>query len=183
MNEVTNKATEVKASFLRLPLLVLTAWLLLGCVTTREQTAFQPVSSERALVRWQRGGNTLTSDAVCARAADGSVLVRLYKQSPAPLLELRLDADGRLTARGSLAGRGWSGPYGEAPFPLATWVSFLLTWQNAGSLPRGDREMHTAAARIAYRKTASGLQSLSLASLDTAETLTAIFRSGSDSSR
>ena len=180
MNCVTITDKDMKRTFFLLSLIALITTLLGGCATMPPPTAFQPVSSERALVRWQRGGNTLTSDAVCARAADGSVLVRLYKQSPAPLLELRLDADGRLTARGSLTGRGWSGSYGEAPFPLATWVSFLLTWQNADSLPRGDREMHTAAARIAYRKTASGLQSLSVASLDTPETLSAIFRSEND---
>jgi len=154
------------------------AWLVVGCATTREQTAFHPVSSESALVRWQRGGNTLTSDAVFARSADGGVLLRLYKQSPSPLLELRLESDGHLSARGSLAGRGWSGPYGNAPLPLATWVSFLLTWQNAPKLPQGEREMHTAAARIAYNKTSSGLRSLSVASLDTAETISAIFRTG-----
>jgi len=150
--------------------------LLAGCATQRELPVFQPASSETATLRWQRGKASLTCEAVCARSVNGAVLLRLYKQSPTPLLELRLEPDGLLSAKGSLARGGWTGPYFEAPAPLSTWVSFLTIYQHARDLPVGDRELHTASARTAYTKTSSGLKSLSVVSTDSAETVNALFQ-------
>jgi len=157
------------------PALLLVLFLA-GCATPGELPAFQPVSKETAVVRWQRGKVSLTGEAVCARSQDGGTLIRLYKHSRSPLLELRLEPDGLLAARGSLAGAGWTGPYSAAPMPLATWVSFLSIYQHARDLPVGAKELHTAAARIAYEKTGAGLKSLSIASTDQAETISGFFR-------
>jgi len=156
--------------------LVFLLFLATGCATRKERPAFQPASTETAVVRWQRENVSLTADAVCARSHDGGVLIRLHKQSPSPLLELRLESDGTLTAKGSLAIPGWTGPSSDAPMPLATWVSFLTIYQHAGDLPAGEKELHTAAARIAYDKTGSRLKSLSIASTDRTETLSGFFR-------
>jgi len=158
------------------PVLASCLLLLVGCATQRELPAFQPISTETAVVRWQRGKVSLTCEAICARSQDGAALIRLYKHSRSPLLELRLEADGILAAKGSLTGAGWTGPYSAAPMPLATWVSFLSIYQHSGDLPVGKKELHTAAARIAYNKTGAGLKSLSIASTDQAETISGFFR-------
>lgn len=105
-------------------------------------------------------------------------MIRLYKQSPSSILELRLEPDGTLTAKGSLAGPGWTGPNSSAPMPLATWANFLSVYQNADKLPVGEKELHTAGARIAYHKTTTRLKSLSIANTDTAETINGLFRPG-----
>jgi hypothetical protein len=150
--------------------------LLVGCAAQRELTPFQPVSSENAIIRWQRGNVSLTCDAVCARSASGGAFIRLYKQSPSPLLELRLEPNGTISAQGPLTDRSWAGVYGNAPAPLATWISFLITYQHARALPDGEKEIHTAAASIAYKKNDSGLKTLSIRNADTAETISGIFR-------
>ena len=158
------------------PALVLSLLFLAGCATHRKLPDFQPVSTETAVIRWQRGKVSLTCEAVCARAQNGAAVIRLYKQSPSPLLDLRLEADGTFGAKGRLAGPGWTGPYFSAPMPLATWVSFLSIYQRAKDLPAGEKELHTAAARIAYDKTGTRLKSLSIASTDRAETISGFFR-------
>ncbi len=118
----------------------------------------------------------MTSDAVFARSASGAVLLRLYKQSPAPLLELRLEPDGYLVAKGSLAGPGWSGPSSSAPPPLLIWTTLLTACQNVQKLPDGENEVHTAAAHIAYVKQAGHLQSLSISRTDAPESVTILFK-------
>ncbi len=107
------------------------ALLMAGCVASREFAAFEAASSEKALIRWQRKGKSLVYDAVCARTQDGSVLVRLYKQSPTPLAEFRLGSDNSFNAGGRLAGRGWSGPGTEAPPHFSGWVWFLTAYQRS----------------------------------------------------
>ena len=149
---------------------------LAGCASQRDAPVFQAVSSETATVRWQRRNLSLAGDATCTRATDGAVLIRLEKQR-SPLLDLQLEAGGTLTAKGRLAGSGWSGPYAAAPLPLATWANFISIYRAADKLPVGARELHTAGARIAYDKTGVRLKSLSIANTDTAETLSALFRS------
>jgi len=89
---------------------------------------------------------------------------------------LHLENDGTLTAKGSLAGSGWSGPSASAPIPLATWANLISIYQGADKLPAGAKELHTAGARIAYDKPGNRLKTLSIANTDTAETLSAFFR-------
>ena len=158
-----------------LPLIGL-ACLLAGCATSRNLPAFQPASSENAIVRWQGRGVSLTSDAVLARSANGTVLARLYKQSPAPLAEFRLEPDGYFTASDSQSGRKWAGPSGNAPAALSVWVTFLNVYQNAAKLPDGSQEVHSAANRIASQRDGRRLKSLSVVDTDTAEAVSAIFR-------
>ena len=129
-------------------------------------------------MRWQRRDLTLRGDATCTRAKDGAVRIQLADQTASPLLVLLLEKDGTLTAKGSLAGSGWSGPSSSAPIPLATWANFISIYQGAEKLPSGARELHTAGARIAYDKPGTRLKSLSIANTDSAETLTALFRPG-----
>lgn len=160
-------------------LLAASLLFLAGCAAQRELQPFQPASSQSAVIQWQRSGHSLTCEAVCARSADGAALMRLYKQSPSPLLELRLEKDGLLSAKGSLTGgRSWTGKYGDAPAPLATWISFLSIYQRAQELPDGDKELHTSASRVAYQKSKAGLKTLSVANTDSAESVTGYFQSG-----
>lgn len=160
----------------KLALLVGAALALFGCATSRELPAFQPASSQSALVRWQRARVSMTCDAALARSASGAVLLRLYKQSPAPLLELRLEPDSYLVAKGSLAGPGWSGMASSAPAPLAIWVTLLNAYQNESKLPDGENEIHTAAAHIACVKPEGHLKSLSISSTDSPESVTILFK-------
>ncbi len=150
------------------------ALLLAGCAARRDLPAFQPASSQNAIVRWQSRDFGLTSEAVFARAANGAVLVRLYKQSPSALGEFRLEPDGYLIAAQN--GRKWAGRSDTAPPPLTAWVTFLTTYQNAEKIPSGSKEIHSAANRVAYSKEDGRLQSLSVVNTDTAETVSAIFR-------
>ncbi len=127
-------------------------------------------------MRWQRRDLTLRGDATFTRSKDGEVRIQLSDQTASPLLVLRLENDGTLTAKGSLAGSGWSGPHASAPIPLATWANLISIYQAADKLPAGARELHTAGARIACDKTDARLKSLSIANTDTAETLSAFFQ-------
>ena len=150
------------------------ALLLMGCAARRDLAAFQPAASAPAIVRWQGRDISLVSDAIFARSASGAVLVRLYKQSPAPLGEFRLEPDGYLSA--SQGGRKWAGDSASVPSPLRTWVMFLTTYQGADKLPPGAREIHTAVNRVAYAKEGGKLKSLSVINTDNAETISALFR-------
>lgn len=150
--------------------------LLAGCVTSRSLPTFQPASSENAIVRWQGRGVSLTGDAVFARSANGAILVRLYKQSPAPLAEFRLESDGYFAAADNQNNRKWSGPAEEVPKALSVWVAFLSVYQNAARLPEGSQEVHSAANRVASNKEGKRLKSLSVIDTDTAEAVSAIFR-------
>ena len=111
-----------------------------------------------------------------ARSTGGAVLLRLYKQSPSPLLELRLEPDSYVSAKGSLAGPGWSGPASRAPAPLSIWTTLLTAYQNESKLPEGENEIHTAAAHIACVKTGGHLRSLSVSSTDSPESVTILFK-------
>ncbi len=150
--------------------------MLAGCATPRNLPAFRPASSENAIVRWQGRGVSLTADAVFARSADGAVLVRLYKQSPAPLAEFRYESDGYFSAWDSQRDRRWSGASGDAPAALTAWTRFLIVYQNAIKLPEGAQEIHSAVDRIAYQKSGQRLKSLSVVDIDTRESVSAIFR-------
>ena len=160
----------------KLVVLAALALALMGCATQPELPAFQPAKSQSALIRWQRRDVSLTSEGVFAQASNGGVLMRLYKQSPAPLLELRLEPNGLLSAKGSLAGPGWSGQVGNAPPPLAIWAALLNIYQTAATLPDGTKEIQTAEARLSYVKNQSGFASLSIVSTDRPETVTVLFR-------
>jgi len=150
--------------------------LLASCAGTRELAPFETASSAAAALHWQRGGAALNGEAAVARSTQGAVLLRFYKAAPAPLLQLRLEPDAYLTASGPLAGRGWAGPPGSAPISLMAWASFLKIYQQAAKLPDGERELHTAAERVAYVKTGGKLRSLSVASRDTGEVISAFFQ-------
>jgi hypothetical protein len=149
------------------------ALLMAGCVASREFPAFEAASSEKALIRWQRKGKSLVYDAVCARTKDGSVLVRLYKQSPTPLAEFRLGSDNSFSASGRLAGRGWSGPGTEAPPVFSGWVWFLTAYQR--SAQPGALSLHSATMRVTSTKSGDKLKVLSVSNTATGEVISAIF--------
>ena len=154
-------------------LLACFALLMVGCVATRELTAFQPDSSEKALIRWQRKGRSLVYDAVCARARDGSVSVRLYKQSPVPLAEFRLGAANFFEASGRSVGRGWSGPSAEAPPVFSTWLWFLTAYQR--SAQPGSPSLQSETMRVTSTKSGDKLKVLSVSNSETGEVVSAIF--------
>mgnify|MGYP000861754584 CR=1 FL=1 len=154
-------------------LLALTA---AGCATRSDLEAFRPASSERAVVRWQRSDAVINCDAVCARSSEGVAAVRLYKESPTALVEFRLQPDGHFSASGNLAGRGWSGPAENAPAPLSVWAAWLGAYAHAADLPVGMKEIHSPANRMAFVKSEDKLESLSVASTDSAEAVNVVFR-------
>jgi hypothetical protein len=149
------------------------ALLIAGCVGTRELTAFQPDSSEKALIRWQRKGRSLVYDAVCARARDGSVSVRLYKQTPMPLAEFRLGSANFFEASGRLAGRGWAGPSADAPPGFSTWIWFLTAYQR--SVRPGSPSLQSETIRVTSTKSGDRLKVLSVSNTSTGEVVSAIF--------
>ena len=148
---------------------------LAGCATPPQLTEFRASSTQTGQVRWQRGSMTLITDSIWARDAQNTVVLKLYKQAPEPLLDLRLEPDEYLTARGSLAGRGWQGPAGDLPRPLSPWYALLVAYRQAASLPEGDREIHSAAWKTAVSKTDGQLRSISLGNRDNGETITVLF--------
>ena len=160
---------------MRCVLPICVALLFAGCSATRELTAFEAASSEKALIRWQRKGVSLVCDAVCARSKNGAVLVRLYKQSPAPLAEFRLGPENYFAAKGRLAGRGWSGPAPGAPATFSSWIAFLAGYQESAFLETGARQVQTAATRVAYTKSGGKLKALSVSNIDTGEVISAVF--------
>lgn len=144
------------------------ALLAAGCAASREARPFEPQSSQPAAVRWQVGGRVFLREAVCERAATGAVRVRLGERSGTRQFSLEPD--------GWFVTQGWSGQAGEAPVGLSVWASFLTVFLNADRLPLGERELHTPSARIAVDRIPAGLRSVSLRSLDAAETLSVVFR-------
>ena len=160
---------------MRCVLPICVALLFAGCSATRELTTFETASSEKALIRWQRKGVSLVCDAVCARSKNGAVLVRLYKQSPAPLAEFRLGSENYFAAKGRLAGRGWSGPAPGAPATFSSWIAFLAGYQESAFLETGARQVQTAATRVAYTKSGGKLKALSVSNTDTGEVISAVF--------
>jgi hypothetical protein len=149
------------------------ALLVAGCVASREFAAFEAASSEKALIRWQRKGKSLVYDAVCGRTQDGSVLVRLYKQSPIPLAEFRLGSDNSFSASGRLTGRGWSGPATESPPVFSGWLWFLTAYQR--SAQPGALSLESAKMRVTSTKSGDKLKVLSVSNTATGEVISAIF--------
>ena len=151
------------------------ALLFAGCSATHELTPFEAASSEQALIRWKRKGVSLVCEAVCARSAN-AVLVRLYKQSPTPLVEFRLEPENYFTAKGRLAGRGWAGPGPGAPAIFSSWIAFLTAYQESASLETGARQVRTAPIRVAYTKAGGKLKALSVSNTDTGDAISAVFK-------
>jgi hypothetical protein len=102
------------------------AILLAGCATTPPE--FQPTSSQRGLVNWRHGDESLTADVVFQKGAGGAV--RLVASKGAILFMLT-GADGVWTAAGPLARGGWRGPEKSAPAPLAGWICLAREWERA----------------------------------------------------
>jgi hypothetical protein len=151
------------------------ALLLAGCQATEELVDFQAVTSEKALIRWYRKGTSLVYEAVCARSSNGAVLVRLYKQSPSPLGEFRLEPKDHFLARGRLAGRGWQGPSSEAPAKFSSWIAFLGAYRESAGFGGGARQFYTAAARVSYTKSGGKLKALSVSNTKPREVISAVF--------
>ncbi len=149
------------------------ALLLAGCFASREFTAFEADSSEKALIRWQRKGKSLVYDAVCARARDGSISIRLYKQTPMPLAEFRLGSANSFEASGRLARRGWVGPAADAPPVFSTWIWFLTAYQK--SAQPGTPSLQSATMRITSTRSGDKLKVLSVSNTKTGEVVSAIF--------
>ena len=160
---------------MRCVLPICVALLFAGCSATRELTAFEAASSEKALIRWQRKRVSLVCDAVCARSQNGAVLVRLYKQSPAPLVEFRLQAEDYFAAKGRLAGRGWMGPAADAPAIFSSWIAFLTAFRESAGSEGGVRQT-APPLKVAYTKSGGKLKALSVANTGTGEAISAVFK-------
>jgi hypothetical protein len=169
LREKTEAGVRVRAGVsLRLSAFLGLVLVLAGCAPVREAAPFEVSASRRAEVRWQQGTQVFLRTAVCEESRAGAVRVTVGGKPAAR--EFLLEPDGMLFAR------GWAGQAGAAPPGLSVWASFLTIYQNARHLPEGDRELHTPAARIAVRKIGSRLESVAIRSLDTAESLSVVFR-------
>jgi hypothetical protein len=152
------------------------ALLFAGCQATPELTAFEAASSEPAIIRWKRKGVSLVCDAVCARSPNGAVLVRLYKQSPTPLVEFRLQAENYFAAKGRRAGRGWAGPATGAPKIFSSWIAFLTAYRESAGFGAGARQVQPAPMQVAYTKSGGKLKALSVSNTGTGEAISAVFK-------
>jgi hypothetical protein len=152
------------------------ALLFAGCPATHELSAFEAASSEQSIIRWKRKRVSLVCDAVCARSPNGAVLVRLYKQSPAPLVEFRLDPENYFAAKGRLAGRGWAGPASGAPTIFSPWIAFLTAYRESASFDAGARQVRTPPMHVAYTKSGGKLKALSVSNTETGEAISAVFK-------
>lgn len=150
------------------------ALLIAGCSAGHELATFEAASSEKALVRWQRKGKSLVYDGVFARAQDGSVVVRLYKQSPAPLVEFRLGRDNIFSAGGRLAGRGWTGPATDAPSVFSAWIWFLTAYQRSADTQPDASSLQSATMRVSSTMSGDKLKVLSVSNTETGEVVSAI---------
>ncbi|HET9524234.1 MAG TPA: hypothetical protein VFO90_08375 [Terrimicrobiaceae bacterium] len=155
-------------------LAIFLAVLFAGCSATTDLASFEAASSEKALVRWYRKGISLLYDGVCARSANGAVLVRLYKQSPAPLAEFRIDPEDYFVARGRLAGRGWAGPAPDAPAKFSSWVAFLKAYRASAGISAGSRQVQTDEMRIVSTKSDGKLRTLNVSNTRTGEVISAV---------
>ena len=149
------------------------ALLLAGCFATRELTAFEADSSEKALIRWQRKGRSLLYDAVCARARDSSSISSAIQAKPMPLAEFRLGPANFFEASGRLARRGWVQPAADAPPSFSTWIWFLTAYQK---LPHpGAPSLQSATMRVTSTRSGDKLKVLSVSNSKTGEVISAIF--------
>ena len=114
------------------------ALLIAGCQTPRELTAFASRLFGTGYYSLEAKGVSLVCEAVCARSPNGAVLVRLYKQSPAPLAEFRLHPENYFMANARLAGRGWTGPAAGVPAMFSSWVAFLTAYRESASSRRAS---------------------------------------------
>lgn len=140
--------------------------LLVGCASFEDIPDFTPSSSRQAVVRWQVNAAITTFDAVIARSARGDAALDLYKGSPAPVLSVRLAADGRATVKGPAAKRSWSGERSNAPPEIDLLLALVALYASEDSLPAGTREMHAHNMNMAFTKAGRGLVVVSARSTD-----------------
>jgi hypothetical protein len=107
-------------------LFALIAILLAGCATA--PLAFQPTSSQRALVNWRHDGESLTSDVVFQKGAGGAV--RLVVSKGETLFTITRSGS-VWTGRRAFAKNGWQGSEKSAPKPLASWICLAQNWEHA----------------------------------------------------
>ena len=141
-----------------------------------ELTAFDAASSEQAIIRWKRKSVSLVCDAVCARSPSGAVLVRLYKQSPAPLVEFRLQARKLLRREGTA---GWARMDGSCPRrtnDLLVLDRFSHRLSGVSRLEAGIQQAQTAALQVSYTKSGDKLKVLSVSNTGTGEAISAVFK-------
>lgn len=150
------------------------ALLLAGCATAPEP--FTAASSQQALVRWNKPGQSLVSEAVFSRSADDSVRAQLYKGSPKVLMTLSLGKSGTFNASGPLAGLGWRGAVASAPLGLSTWARLMQGYQSSPSWPDGENEIHSGDGRTAVTIEKRQVRSLSVSNNLNGENITAKFR-------
>jgi hypothetical protein len=114
-----------------IPLLVLL--VLSACVTAR-QPAFQPATTNRALVNWKHGGESLTADVIFQKGSDGSIRILVRKET---LLFTLTRLDGIWVAAGPLAHGGWRGQANAAPAVLGDWICLAEAMETATSTSAG----------------------------------------------
>lgn len=144
------------------------AVLLSGCASIREAAPFSAVASDSASVRWQQGSRVYLRIATFEKSGTGAVRATIGRNSGGR--QFLLEPDGMVFTQ------GWTGQAGAAPPGVSVWSSLLTIYQNADRLPVGERELHTPGARIAVLKTTRGLETVGIRSLDTAESLSVVFK-------
>lgn len=107
-------------------LFALIAILLAGCATA--PPTFQPTSSQRALVNWRHGDESLTADVVFQKGAGGAVQLVVSKEET--LFTITRSGSVWSVCR-AFAKSGWQGSEKSAPKPLAGWICLAQDWEHA----------------------------------------------------
>jgi len=156
--------------------LAVVGFSLIGCASSPLFQGFQSTEQQRGVMRWQMpNGDGLTAEAYFSRSQDGAIALVIGKEGPTPLLEAVL-ANGKLAVRGPLLrDASWSGPVNAAPRKLTPWGALLSAYAQTPALPDGSPELHTAAYRAQFQKTAGKLTGLHVVGNDTGDTFTVRF--------
>ena len=107
-----------------LPVLAVSFFCVTSCATTSSHQFSSPTpdwTTKIGQLRYQAPGTTLIGEALVRFSNSGDFDLTVSKGPGIPLLSLRQDAT-FAEVNGGLAGRGWSGPVGQAPAQLHAWL-------------------------------------------------------------
>jgi hypothetical protein len=122
---LVDRLTEFRSTPVALlPLLAITLLCITSCATTSSHQFSSPTpdwTTKIGQLRYRAPGTTLIGEALVRFSNSGEFELTVSKGPGIPLLSLRQDAT-FAEVKGGLAGRGWSGPLGQAPAQLHAWI-------------------------------------------------------------
>jgi len=122
---LAGRLTELRsATAALLSLLTISFFNITSCATTSSHKFSSPTAdwkTKTGQVMYRAPGTTLIGEALVRFSSAGDFDLTVSKGPGIPLLSLRQDAT-FAEVEGGLAGRGWSGPVGQAPSQLHAWL-------------------------------------------------------------